>query len=243
MVRRYGLIGKGISYSRSPEIWQDIWEREGISDSSFEIIDTDNLEPFLEQFRQDPLWSGLMVTTPYKECVIPLLDSLSAEAHEVGAANMVAKGKGQLIGYNTDIAGFLTPLAQYELKGKALVLGSGGASKAVSYALRSIGMEVVVVSRTPHKGEISYEEVTERLLATARLIVNATPLGGPLYPSERPNIPYSSLGEGHILYDLSYTPPTGFLSLAPKECIKIDGSIMLRSQAEEANRIFLSLRE
>lgn len=241
MIRRYGLIGKGISYSQSPEIWQEIWQREGINDCCFEIIDTDEIVSFIEQFRSDPSWVGLMVTTPYKESVFPLLDLLSLEAQEIGAVNMIAKSEDQLVGYNTDVDGFLRPLSKYKLKGKALVLGSGGASKAVCYAVRSLGLDVIVVSRTPSKGEIDYDQVTPSLVASIRLIVNATPLGGPLYPNEVPNIPYSTLGKEHILYDLSYTPPLKFLSAAPKECLKIDGREMLRSQADEANRIFQSL--
>ncbi|MBR8760507.1 Shikimate dehydrogenase (NADP(+)) [Porphyromonas levii] len=241
MTRKYGLIGKGISYSRSPEIWQELWQKEGVGDCSFEIIDTDNPQSIIQQFRLDPSWYGLMVTTPYKETVLPLLDTLSIEAQEVGAVNAIAKSNGSLIGYNTDIAGFLAPLEGYLLEGNALVLGSGGASKAVRYALKSIGMNVAIVSRSPREGELSYNEVTTSYLASTRIIVNATPLGGPLFPDRCPDIPYSALTDKHILYDLSYLPPLRFLSVAPATCIKINGEDMLRAQAGVANGIFQRL--
>lgn len=241
MARRYALIGRGISYSRSPEIWQDIWQREGITDCSFEIIDTDKLELTIERFRIDSTWLGVMVTTPYKERVLPLLDDYSTAVREIGAVNMIAKVDGRLVGYNTDVFGFLQPLNRYNIEGRALVLGSGGACKAVSYALESIGMDVIIVSRTPSGEEIGYDEVNEWLLASISLIVNATPLGGPLYPDMYPSIPYQALSEKHILYDLSYSSSLGFLANAPDICIKIDGKAMLHYQAEEANRIFQSL--
>lgn len=238
MSRRFGLIGKGISYSLSPEIWRDIWHREEISDSTFEVIDTDSPHQIIERFRSDSSWKGLMVTAPYKESIIPFLDDLSPEAQQIGAVNTIAKVNDQLIGFNTDAAGFLAPLISYNLEGNALVLGSGGASRAVRYALESIGMKVVVVSRFPKGQEISYRDVTSSFLSSFRLIVNATPLGGPRFPNEYPDIPYLSLGAEHILYDLSYSLPIKFLSMAPNDCVKITGEVMLRGQAEEANKIF-----
>lgn len=179
-----------------------------------------------------------MVTTPYKEAVLPFLDSLSPEAEGVGAVNAIAKEGDRLVGYNTDVGGFLAPLRGRTSEGKALVLGSGGASKAVVYALRSIGMEVQVVSRSRGGGAIGYEEVTPSLLQEVALLVNATPLGGPKYPTVFPPIPWERLGEAHTVYDLSYLPPFGVLAITPEGPPKIDGRQMLRHQAELANQIF-----
>lgn len=238
-MKKFGLLGLNISYSRSPQIWKQIWEESGVDDSSFELVDTHDWVSFLKQFRDDPSWKGLMVTTPYKERVLPYLDGVNATASSVGAVNVIAKVNGKLIGYNTDVIGFFAPLRGLEIGTQAIVLGSGGGSKAVQYALKAIGVTPIVISRTPSGTTKGYSDLNHLLLSQVRLIVNATPLGGPKHPCTPPPIPYSDLSSSHILYDLSYAQSLAFFDMAPDRCTKINGEQMLWCQAREANKIFL----
>lgn len=232
---RYGLLGHNISYSRSPEIWEKIWKAEAVT-ASYELIDTDDPKAFIERVRSTPSWRGFSVTTPYKEWIIPHLDELTDVAIGVGAVNAVKVAEGCLIGHNTDVEGFLSPLPQ-GLR-RALILGSGGAAKAVRYALESIGIETWVVSRSAERGDLTYEKVTPQRLKEIDMIVNATPLGSAKYPDTPPPIPYRYLTSQHLLYDLSYTEGTAFLTSAPSQCPKLDGKEMLLQQAVAAYRFF-----
>lgn len=243
-MNRYALLGRGIGYSKSPEIWQAIWAKEGVRDCSFELVDCDDPELFLRALQKDGSWKGFMVTTPYKEWMYENVDLASEVAKGVGAVNAVQLVGQRLYGYNTDVVGFAKSLQHLDLDThcSALILGSGGASKAVAFALKGLGITSFIVSRYPKDGSgmIGYDHLTPNYVAEqVQLIVNATPLGGPKMPSELPPIPYDALGEGHILYDLSYDRRyEGFFKAAPETCTKINGERMLQLQAEEAWHIF-----
>lgn len=243
-MNRYALLGKGIGYSRSPEIWGAIWAKEGVTDGSFELVDCDDPDRFLQELQEKGLWKGVMVTTPYKEWMYERVDIASDIAKSVGAVNAVKRVGQQLFGYNTDVVGFAKSLQHLDLNTtrKALILGSGGASKAVAFALKGLGIDPIMVSRHPAEGGgmIAYESLTPNYIKEeVQLIVNATPLGGPKMPHEVPPIPYHAVGKGHILYDLSYDSHfAGFLNAAPEGCIKMNGERMLYLQAEAAWHIF-----
>ena len=243
-MNRYALLGRGIGYSKSPEIWQAIWAKEGVRDCSFELVDCDDPDRFFQELQEEGSWRGVMVTTPYKEWMYERVDIASDIAKGVGAVNAVKRVGQQLFGYNTDVVGFAKSLQHLDLDTtrKALILGSGGASKAVAFALKGLDITSFIVSRYPKDGSgmIGYDHLTPNYVAEkVQLIINATPLGGPKMPSELPPIPYDALGEGHILYDLSYDRRYGgFLKSAPETCTKINGERMLQLQAEEAWHIF-----
>ncbi len=234
-MRQFGLLGAGISYSRSPKIWESIWQEEGESNCHFDIIDTSNPVAYLGDNEE---WEGLMVTTPYKDFLVQYMDILTPIAEEVGAINTIKRRDGLWIGHNTDVGGFLASITDLDIGEMAMVLGSGGASRAVSVALRSLGKEVIVVSRTPKSDMIGYEDVSKELLNKVTLIVNATPLGGPKHPDIVPNLPYEFIGKNHILYDLSYVSPNGFLNAPIVDCTKINGEEMLYRQARLAYDFF-----
>lgn len=238
---RFGLLGREISYSRSPEIFQSFWDESGDS-HNYLLIDTEEPLQFLEEVRKSTNWTGFNVTIPYKEWIIDHLDEISPEAFAVGAVNTVLVSDGRLIGYNTDVDGFRDSLKSYSLpRGtKALVLGSGGASKAVVFALRQLGFTPKVVSRLPQPEMLSYDDLNAEVLMEHQLIVNTTPLGSAQKPGEKPPIPYEHLTDHHLLYDLIYSPPlTPFLGEGKKRGAKVkNGEEMLRLQAEVSWSLF-----
>lgn len=209
----YGLIGRPLGHSFSANFFNEKFRREGI-DEEYRLFPLDNVTDLSTLLTDHPDLHGLNVTIPYKQEVIPLLDDISEEAREIGAVNVIkietVNGKRWLKGFNSDIIGFtnsLSPMLGDDVK-SALVLGTGGASKAVCYALRKLGLEVVRVSRSRKDGVISYEDVTPEVVASNLLIVNTTPLG--MWPdiNAAPDIPYDSLTSRHILFDLVYNPET-----------------------------------
>lgn len=235
-MKRYGLIGKKLSHSWSQRWFEAMFEREGILDTeykAYELPTTNNLRRWVSDYHID----GFNVTIPYKEAVIPHLDRLDDEATAIGAVNCVEVHNGLLIGHNTDAPAFLTTL-ESKLSSRhkaALVLGTGGASKAVCYALQRAGIEYQLVSRTPsvHPGAIGYGQAG--LLAKSyQIIINATPIG--MYPNvDDTPWPYVHLlDENHLCYDLIYNPsPTRFLrEAAARGAIAIGGLAMLERQAE-----------
>lgn len=244
-VEIFGLLGCNISYSRSPEIFHKLWEGDS-TPREYRLIDTNDPTSFIEEVRQDSSWRGFSVTIPYKEWIIPYLDDLTVVGKSIGAINAVRVLNGHLIGHNTDVSGFLTPLAPYFNNGflspdkQALVLGTGGAAKAVRYGLESKGIKVMTVSRSKERGDLTYEEMTKNLLHNTSIIVNATPLGGKQYPHLAPPIPYHLLNANHLLYDLTYTDNSGFLVHAPNECQKLNGMAMLEAQAISALQFFVN---
>lgn len=208
----YGLIGYPLTHSFSQNYFNQKFEAEGIAARylNFELPDIGDLMEVISEY---PNLSGLNVTIPYKEQVIPYLDELDEDAAKIGAVNVIKfiRGKGgdlKFKGYNSDIIGFsdsIVPLLGGRRK-KALVLGTGGASKAVVRGLENLGVESQLVSRTPREGVISYSDLTPEIMADHLVIVNTTPLG--MYPhvDECPDIPYDCLTEEHLCYDLLYNP-------------------------------------
>ena len=209
-MKQYGLIGKTLSHSWSQRWFEDMFGREGITDCRYSLYELPSVAGLREWMAENDI-SGFNVTIPYKESVIPQLDEIDSVAEAVGAVNCVAVANGRLVGHNTDAPAFLEtlqPLLQSHHRA-ALVLGTGGAAKAVSYALRQLGIEYLLVSRTPqqHPHAVSYDDVAD-LAASHLLIINATPVG--MYP-DVDGTPWPSphlLGVKHLCYDLIYNPET-----------------------------------
>lgn len=208
---KYGLIGYPLGHSFSISYFNEKFANEGIDASyiNFEIPQIDNLKEILAS---NPELRGLNVTIPYKQKVIAYLDELSPEARAIGAVNVIRvthKGKNTYLkGFNSDVIGFtrsIEPMLE-SIHKKALILGTGGASLAIEYGLKSLGIETQFVSRTKKEGCITYEEVTPEVVKEYNVIVNCTPLG--MYPKADtcPNLPYEAMDNHTILYDLIYNP-------------------------------------
>ncbi|MDE6298119.1 MAG: shikimate dehydrogenase, partial [Muribaculaceae bacterium] len=209
----YGLIGYPLGHSFSASFFNEKFKKESI-DESYSLFPLESIEELPSLLKGHEDLKGLNVTIPYKQKVIDYLDDISDEAKKIGAVNVVKitseKGKLFLKGHNSDAIGFrnsLLPLLRDDVK-KALVLGSGGASKAVIYVLKELGIEVTEVSRHKRDDNITYDELTGEVMASHLLIVNTTPLG--MWPKieEAPKIPYQFVTPSHILYDLVYNPET-----------------------------------
>lgn len=234
----YGLIGKNISYSFSRNYFHQKFKKEGITNSQYLNFDIDNVSELKNIFNQNN--KGYNVTIPYKEAVIPYLDALDIHAEKIGAVNTIQIKNNQKIGFNTDWIGFknsLIPLLK-PYHQKALILGTGGASKAVKYALDQLGISHKTVSRT--NGDFSYNELEKELLEEHLLLINCTPLGTFPNVDEAPEIPYQYLTKNHLAYDLIYNPAeTKFLEKAKEKGAEIkNGLEMLQIQAEEAWKIW-----
>jgi shikimate dehydrogenase len=247
-MRKFGLIGFPLGHSFSRQYFAQKFRDEKITDCSYDNYPLEKIDQFPLLVKEEPLLQGLNVTIPYKSAIIPFLDSLSKEAAEIGAVNVVKIRKSRndivLKGFNTDVTGFtesLKPWLKIQ-KGNALVLGTGGSSKAVNYALKQLGMNTTMVSRASKPGCVTYSQVDSRLLRDTDLIVNTTPLG--MFPETgtKPALDYSLLNEKHILFDLVYNPEVTEFLKAGKErgCTIVSGLKMLRIQAEKAWEIWNS---
>lgn len=234
----YGLIGYPLGHSFSQNFFNEKFKSEGINAEyvNFEIPEIDFV---MELLSENPDLKGLNVTIPYKKLIIPYLDDLDLEAKEIGAVNvikiMTKDDDLYLKGFNSDVIGFsksIAPLLRSEDK-KALVLGTGGASKAVKYGLQKLGLAVTSVSRTQAENQITYDEITDETMKNHTVIVNTTPLG--MYPKidTCPNIPYELLTNNHLCYDLVYNPEeTLFLKQSRERGARIkNGLEMLLLQA------------
>jgi shikimate dehydrogenase len=235
---KYGLIGKTLGHSFSMGYFNEKFESEHINAQylNFEIPNIGELKAVLDT---NPELKGLNVTIPYKQQIIPYLNELTKEAKAIGAVNVVKitrKGnKTHLKGFNSDVVGFvqsIEPLiAPYHKK--ALVLGTGGASKAIAYGLKSLGLDFLFVSRTKKHGCLTYEEVTPSVVKEYNVIVNCTPLG--MYPDfdTCPTLPYEALDNHNLLYDLIYNPDETLFMSKGKEngAITKNGLEMLLLQA------------
>lgn len=247
-MKRLGLIGYPLGHSFSKKYYLDKFQREDIRGIDYDLYPLTQITDFPALFHQQPDFIGVNVTIPYKQSVIPYLDQLSLEAQEIGAVNCIridqADPAGPVLhGYNTDAFGFeqsLRPLLDPDPK-KALVFGNGGASKAVIFVLRKLGIPYQIVSRTPGSGQLAYPELTPELIAAHRLLINCTPLG--TYPNTDacPDIPYSGIGSSHLLYDLIYNPEeTLFLTRGKQAGAQIkNGYEMLVLQAERNWQIWM----
>lgn len=235
----FGLLGFPLGHSFSKTYFTEKFKTEKI-DAEFVNFESDNIEQTLQVIKTTPSLKGFAVTIPYKEKIIPYLDHISEDARKIGAVNSVKVehtiSGSILTGYNTDILGFRESLLEFiqTPPTQALLLGTGGASKAVRNALASLGIEVFTVSRTPHSSsEISYDQVAHYLPNTP-LIINATPVGMWPYVTDCPDIPYHLLSSNHYLFDLIYNPEiTEFMHRGEQQGARIkNGLQMLHLQAD-----------
>lgn len=242
-MKRFGLIGKRLGHSFSAKYFAEKFEREGLQGCDYSLYELPEIE-CVKEFMLMPDLMGFNVTIPYKQQIIPYLDALDAQAREVGAVNCVKiERDGRRVGYNTDVDGIrlsLDKLLGEEKVGSALVLGTGGAAQAVQYVLRERGIDYKVVSREKGKADLTYDDLTQDVMATHRLIINASPVG--MYPAceNCPNIPYAILSGSHFLFDLVYNPlTTRFMELGAEQgAATLSGIDMLYAQAESAWRIW-----
>ena len=239
-MKKLGLLGKDISYSFSRSYFKNKFEKENINDISYENFDIENIDLFPSIIKNTEGIKGLNVTIPYKEQVIPYLDKINKKAKAIGAVNTIRiTKKGKLVGYNTDCYGFkntLKPFVKSHHK-KALILGTGGASKAIAYTFKEMGIKYQYVSRTIKNGvSFSYDTLTEMEVKEHQIIINSTPLGTFPNIEDCPNIPYSAISDQHILFDLIYNPEeTKFLRQGKENgATIINGLNMLRLQAEKS---------
>lgn len=241
--KQYGLVGKNISYSFSKAYFAEKFERENNKSHTYENFDIREIFEFPGILKNNPDLKGLNVTIPYKEVVIPFLDKMSKNALKIGAVNTIKiTADGKTKGYNTDFYGFkksLKPLLKPYHK-KALILGTGGASKAVAYALRLLEIDYILVSREPSEHTLAYDEIDASTFEEYQIIINCTPLGTSPDVEACPEIPYGYFTEKHIAYDLIYNPEeTLFLKNAKEKGAVIkNGYEMLVFQAEKAWKIW-----
>jgi shikimate dehydrogenase len=241
--KQYGLVGRNISYSFSKKYFSEKFQNNNLTDHSYENFDLQEITEFPLIIKNNPDLAGLNVTIPYKETVIPFLDTLSKKAKKIGAVNTIRFTKnGKLKGYNTDWYGFskaLLPLLKPHHK-KALLLGTGGASKAVAFALKELGIKATFVSRATMIGQLSYNELYEKTFQEHHIIINCTPLGTSPNVEICPDIPYVFFTSRHIAFDLIYNPEeTVFLQKAKAQGAVIkNGLEMLVFQAEKAWKIW-----
>ncbi len=245
-MKKYGLIGFPLTHSFSKRFFTEKFEKEN-SDASYENFEIEDISWFPEVVRNNPELIGLNVTIPHKQAVIPFLNELDEAAEKVGAVNTVKiSRKGEHIhlkGFNTDTWGFETTLKPL-LKNhhtKALILGTGGASKAIKYVLNKLGIDFISASiEELHENEIRYEDIDEKILDERLLIINATPLG--TYPKVDtfPSVPYHFLSKKHLLFDLVYNPEeTQFMKKGKEKGATVkNGYEMLVQQALKSYEIW-----
>ena len=237
---KLGLIGKNISYSFSRAYFKKKFEKEQINHITYENFDIENISLFPSIIENIPNVKGFNVTIPYKESIIPFLDSLDKKAKHIGAVNTIKVTKNdKLVGYNTDCYGFKKSIKPYlkPTHKNALILGTGGASKAIAYSLKALGITFHYVSRNKKSGvDFTYNQLTEDTIKQHQVIINCTPLGTFPNIDTCPNIPYNAITKEHILYDLIYNPEeTKFLKSGKQQgAVTINGLKMLKLQAEKA---------
>ena len=207
----YGLIGHPLGHSFSKKFFNEKFQNEMI-DAEYRNFDIDTIKSFPTIIEEYSNLRGVNVTIPYKELIIPFLDELSEYAQAIGAVNVIKISRNHegvhLKGYNSDVIGFtdsIRPLLKPFHK-KALILGTGGASKAIRYGLYKLGIETCFVSRRPKEGMLTYSDLTADIMAEHTVIVNCSPVGMFPHTDERPDLPYQVIGSHHILYDLVYNP-------------------------------------
>ena len=243
-MKRYGLIGHPLKHSFSRDLFTKKFEYEGL-DCRYQNFDLKTIEELHEVMERYPDLCGFNVTIPYKEAIIPFLDDIDETAKQVGAVNVVTLREGKLKGYNTDIYGF-EQLLERAIQGKsiehALVLGTGGASKAVQYVLKQKQIPYSIVSRSAEKGDFTYDTLTDEILRQNQLIINTTPLGMAPQIDNFPEIHYQALCNKHILIDLIYNPKeTAFMELGKTWGAKAYGGMQMFE--EQAKRTWVLFNE
>lgn len=238
MLKKYGLIGYPLSHSFSKGYFTEKFKKEGIKNAAYETYPLEKISDFTTLLQNNPELVGLNVTIPYKEAIIPYLDELSEEAKKIGAVNTIKIINGKKIGYNSDVVGFEKSLIQHlkPTHNKALVLGTGGAAKAVWFVLEKLNIPYLKVSRTASENIIAYDTISIDLVKEYPLIINTTPLGMSPKLETKPDIPYQALTKNHFLYDLVYNPQTTlFLEMGQKMGATIQNGLpMLHGQAERS---------
>lgn len=239
-MRKFGLIGYPLGHSFSKKYFTEKFVREGIQGCQFELYPIESISEFPQLLDRESGLEGLSVTIPYKEQVIPYLDALDPACAQIGAVNCIRIRDGRKTGFNTDYLGFKHSLQSWlgtEIP-NALVLGTGGASKAVQQALRDLEVPYRIVSRTQREGQLTYSQLKEQpeWLASYPLIINTSPLGTYPQVEDLPDIPLEQLHAAHRVYDLVYNPP---ITRLMQECIARGGAAkngqdMLELQAEAA---------
>ena len=236
----YGLIGKNISYSFSREYFSNKFKTEKISSKylNFDLIDINQIYKLTKEFNL----SGLNVTIPYKESIIQFLDETDSKAKQIGAVNTIKFFNNKMIGYNTDYIGFknsLQNISNINIPKNALILGTGGASKAVKFALSELGIGFKTVSRVKNNADYTYQEI-DKYIIDKKLIINCSPVGTFPNIKDSPKIPYQYLTSKNFLYDLVYNPDkTLFLKKGDEiGCFTKNGVEMLKIQAEKAWEIW-----
>jgi shikimate dehydrogenase len=244
----FGLIGYPLTHSFSKKYFNNQFEREGTADCKYELFPLSNINEFSALLKANPMLKGLNVTIPHKISVLPFLNEIDVAAAAIGAVNCIAfefRNQQQwLKGYNTDAFGFSESLKPFLKAGhqRALILGDGGAAKAVKYVLNQLGITFQTVVRTAAEGAITYNKLTADIMLNHEIIINTTPLG--TYPdiSSAPAIPYELLTKEHLVYDLVYNPEeTSFLQKAKlRGAVVKNGLEMLHLQADKAWAIWNS---
>ncbi len=247
----YGLIGYPLGHSFSGRYFSEKFEREGLLHCRYELFPLARIEELPELIARHPALRGLNVTIPYKEKVLRYARPAEAAVAEMKAANTLVVRPDELLAYNTDVWGFEQSLVRWLAQAglarpealssiEALVLGTGGAAKAVSFVLRKLHVRHALVSRDGAKGHLTYEALTAERVARCRLIVNATPVGMAPHLAAMPPLPVAALGESHFVYDLVYNPAeTRLLAEARKRGARVkNGLEMLYLQAEASWEIW-----
>ncbi|BDS14118.1 shikimate dehydrogenase family protein [Aureispira anguillae] len=243
-MKTFGLIGRQLQHSFSPSYFEQKFQQEGIKDCIYKLFPLAQIEDFKTLLAHEPNLKGLNVTIPYKQAILPFLDGLSSQAQKVGAVNTIQIQQGKLIGHNTDVYGFQASLEQQlsplQRQSKALVLGTGGASKAVIYALKELNIPYQLVSRTAKENVLTYDDLTTSVIHSHLIIINTTPLGMSPNIHRFPPLPYEAIKKQHLLFDLIYNPKqTLFMQKGTKKgATVINGLQMLHLQADRAWEIW-----
>ena len=242
-MREFGLIGRNISYSFSEGYFTKKFKELGITDSKYSTFDLSDISELKELLISKPNLSGFNITIPYKQDVLAFLDELDESAKSIKAVNTVKISEGKLIGYNTDTFGFRTSIKPFfePQHRKALILGTGGAAKAIAFVLEQLGVDYFYVSRNPKtEKEVSYSDLTPEAITNFPFIINCSPIGTFPNINDCPNIPYDGITSSHLLYDLVYNPEETLFLKKGKDrgATTVNGLSMLHHQAEEAWRIW-----
>lgn len=243
-MRQFGLIGYPLSHSFSKKYFTEKFSTEGISNCNYELYAIPSIDQFPQLLKEVDGLEGINVTIPYKEEVLPYLHHQSTAVKEIGACNCIKIKDGELTGYNTDVLGFrqsFEPFVKPHHK-NALVLGTGGAAKAVVWVLKQMGISYKYVSRRKADDMFSYDDLNETVMQQYQVIINTTPLGMQPNVHDKPSLPYQFINSSYLCYDLVYNPAkTAFLQLAEEQGATIkNGGDMLVIQAEESWKIWNS---